>query len=71
MTTYLYECPVHGEFEHQHSINDVLEDCPLCQAENSELSEEKRKEPQKVKRLISGGSGFILNGGGWAKEGYS
>jgi putative FmdB family regulatory protein len=63
MPTYLYECPVHGEFEHQHSITDKLEVCPACQAEAKE-------EPSKVKRLICGGTGFILNGGGWASEGY-
>lgn len=71
MPTYLYECPVHGEFEHQHSINDTLEICPLCQAENSELQEGEKQEPQKVKRLIAGGSGFILNGSGWARDNYS
>lgn len=64
MPTYLYECSVHGEFEHQHSINDELEVCPKCQ-------EEKSASPQKVKRLIAGGSGFILNGSGWAKDNYS
>lgn len=64
MPTYLYECPVHGEFEHQHSINDSLEFCPRCQ-------EEKSASPQKVKRLIAGGGGFILNGSGWAKDNYS
>lgn len=63
MITYLYECPVHGEFEHEHNISDLLEECPICKENNL--------EPQKVKRLISKGSGFILNGGGWAKEGYS
>ena len=64
MPTYLYECPIHGEFEHQHSINEVLEFCPKCQEEN-------RITPQKVKRLIAGGGGFILNGSGWAKDNYS
>jgi putative FmdB family regulatory protein len=64
MPTYLYECPAHGEFEHQHSITDELEFCPKCQEENPSVL-------QKVKRLIAGGTGFILNGGGWAKEGYS
>lgn len=63
MPTYLYECPVHGEFEHQHSINDELEVCPLCEKEAS--------PPQKVKRLIAGGTNFILSGGGWASTGYS
>lgn len=64
MPTYLYECPVHGEFEHQHSIKEELEFCPKCQ-------EEKKAEPEKVKRLISAGTGFILNGSGWAKDNYS
>lgn len=62
MPTYLYQCDIHGEFEHQHSISENLEFCPKCQDEN---------KSNKVKRLISGGSGFILSGGGWAKEGYS
>jgi putative FmdB family regulatory protein len=64
MPTYLYECPTHGEFEHQHSITERLECCPKC-------AEEDPPKHQEVKRLIAGGSGFILNGGGWAKEGYS
>lgn len=68
MPTYLYECPVHGEFEHQHSINDKLEDCPACKEYQATLDFDA--EIHKVKRLISGGTGFILNGGGWASEGY-
>lgn len=63
MPTYLYECTIHGEFEEQHSIKESLEECPKCKKEG--LSS------QKPKRLIAGGTGFILNGGGWAKEGYS
>lgn len=64
MPTYLYECPICGEFEHQHSINEELEFCPTCQKNG-------RMDPIKVKKLIAGGTGFILSGGGWAKEGYS
>jgi putative FmdB family regulatory protein len=64
MPTYLYECPIHGEFEHEHSINDKLEICPICE-------KEVRLTPQKVKRLIAGGTGFILSGSGWAKDNYS
>lgn len=63
MPTYTYECPVHGEFEHEHAITEELELCPTCQ-------EEQRTNPHKVKRLISGGTGFILNGSGWAKDNY-
>jgi putative FmdB family regulatory protein len=63
MPTYLYECPVHGEFEHVHSITEELELCPKCQEED--------KPEQKVKRLIAAGGSFILEGGGWAKDSYS
>lgn len=63
MPTYTYSCDVHGEFEFQHSINDKLEECPHCKEENLAT--------QKVKRLISNGGGFILSGGGWAKDLYS
>ena len=63
MPTYLYECPIHGEFEHEHSITEELGCCPKCQAEN--------KEPRQVKKLIAGGTNFILNGSGWAKDQYS
>jgi putative FmdB family regulatory protein len=64
MPTYLYECPVHGEFEHQHSIKEELEVCPICEKEAS-------LTPQKVKRLICSGGTFILSGSGWASSGYS
>lgn len=72
MPTYLYECPVHGEFEHQHSITEQLEDCPKCQesADASDSSSGIQIKICKVKRLISGGTGFHLKGGGWASEGY-
>lgn len=45
MPTYLYECPVHGEFEEYHSISILLEDCPKCKEEG--------KEVQKIKKLIN------------------
>lgn len=64
MPTYLYECPAHGEFEHEHSINAELITCPKCAEENPDFP------PHKVKRLIAGGTGFLLTGGGWASEGY-
>jgi putative FmdB family regulatory protein len=62
MPIYEYECSIHGNFEHNHSIKDVLEKCPQCQEENIE------SDPPK--RLISLGS-FILNGGCWARDKYS
>jgi putative FmdB family regulatory protein len=65
MPTYLYECPMHGEFEAQHSVTEELEVCPLCANDHS-----NNNEPCKVKRLIAGGTNFILTGGGWAKDSY-
>jgi len=62
MPTYTYECEVHGEFEESHSINQELEECPQCQAVGLPV--------HKPKRLISGGTQFILLGGGWAKDSY-
>lgn len=45
MPTYLYECPIHKEFEEYHSMSVKLEHCPNCEKENI-ISE--------VKRLICG-----------------
>lgn len=59
---YEYRCPTHGEFEIEHSIKEVLDTCPKCQEEYS--------KSQKIVRLISGGTNFILNGSGWAKDNY-
>ena len=51
MLTYAYECEHCGEFEVEQSIKDPsLKRCPDCGGE--------------VERLISGGSGFIMRGGG-------
>ncbi len=63
MPTYVYHCEVHKDFEVNHSINEVLEECPKCKEENL--------KPQKVVRLIAGGTSFVLVGGGWAKDNYS
>lgn len=62
MPTYTYRCEVHGEFEEVHSITEQLEECPQCKEEGLPT--------QKPTRLISGGGGFILTGGGWAKDNY-
>lgn len=63
MPTYIYECEEHGEFEESHSITTQLEDCPFCKKDG--------KDSKRIKRLISNGGGFILQGSGWAREGYS
>lgn len=63
MPTYVYYCKVHGEFEEVHSISKQLEDCPKCIEESL--------EPQKITRLIAGGTTFVLNGTRWAKTNYS
>lgn len=59
MPTYVYECQNCGDrFEEFQSISaEPLNICKLC-----------KNGP--VKRLISGGAGFILQGGGWYKDGY-
>ncbi len=64
MPNYLYKCEIHGEFEVEHSIKIKLEKCPKCEEANI-------KPPKKVVRLISGGTSFVLNGSGWAKDNYS
>jgi putative FmdB family regulatory protein len=61
MPTYLYQCDIHNEFEHQHSITEELEFCPKCREEGRET---------KVKKLIASGGTFMLKGGGWAAQGY-
>jgi putative FmdB family regulatory protein len=63
MPSYEYSCPVHGVFEEFHSITDKIEECPKCKEEGL--------PPQKVERLISSGSSFILQGSGWARDNYS
>ena len=52
MPTYEYECSLCGlHFEKQQSISDEpLEECPECKG--------------KIKRLVSGGSGFIMKSQG-------
>lgn len=63
MPTYTYQCPIHQQFEVEHSIKDQLLECPKCQEEGLTV--------QPIVRLISAGSSFILNGSGWAKDNYS
>jgi putative FmdB family regulatory protein len=63
MPTYSYECHKHGEFEAEHPITTQLEECPKCKEEGN--------PPHPPKRLISGGTGFILAGNCWAKDSYS
>lgn len=59
MPTYDYKCSGCGEeFEYFHSISDnPIKKCPVC-------------GKNKVVRLISGGSGFILKGSGFYKNDY-
>lgn len=60
MPTYDYVCAsCKYKWEHDSSIKDPpLTSCPKCGSESA-------------KRLISGGTGFLLQGSGWAREGYS
>ena len=57
MPTYEYECTSCGlRFERRQSITaEPLTDCPECHG--------------KVRRLIAGGTGFILKGAGASRPG--
>lgn len=57
--TYEYKCLACGhEWELEQKITaEAVKKCPSC----------KKK---KAQRLVSGGQGFQLKGGGWANEGY-
>ncbi len=58
MITKTYECKqCQIEFDNDQGIKDKnLEDCPVC------------KGP--LVRVISGGTGFLLKGGGWTPKHY-
>jgi putative FmdB family regulatory protein len=57
--TYEYTCEGCGHsWEAEQSIKDApLKKCVSCGA-------------AKAKRLVSGGTGFLLKGGGWYADGY-
>lgn len=58
--TYEYACEACGhQWEAEQSIKDApLKTCVACGKE-------------KAKRLVSGGTGFLLKGGGWYADLYS
>jgi putative FmdB family regulatory protein len=58
--TYEYVCTACAhEWEATQSIKDAaLKECPQCHA-------------QTAKRQVSGGTGFVLKGGGWYADLYS
>ena len=57
--TYEYQCKVckHRWEAEQRITAEPLTECPSCE------------QPQ-AQRLVSGGTGFVLDGKGWAKDGY-
>ena len=57
---YEYSCGGCGcVYEREQSMNDKPDtECGICGSKN-------------VKRLVSGGSGFLLKGEGWFKDGYA
>lgn len=57
--TYEYACEACGhQWEAEQSIKDpALKTCVSC-------------GKNKAKRLVSGGTGFLLKGGGWYADGY-
>jgi len=57
--TYEYHCPVcnHNWEEEQRITDKPTLECPKCKVASAQ-------------RLISGGTGFVLKGGGWYADGY-
>lgn len=60
MPTYEYACEACGHhWDAVQSMKDaVITRCPKC-------------KKHKAKRLVSGGTGFVLKGGGWYSDLYS
>jgi len=62
MPSYDYQCKADEckhEWESVAKISDPVEIvCPKCKQETAQ-------------RLISSGNGFVLNGGGWARDSYN
>ena len=57
---YTYNCAVHGDVEADQRMTDnALTVCP------------EKGCRKKAARVITGGNGFELKGGGWFKDGYS
>lgn len=63
MPNYDYQCI---DKECNHIFEVFLEICEL-----DEVSPKCPKCKSETKRIISGGSGFILGGEGWSSDGYS
>ena len=56
--TYTYGCEKCGDVEtDQRMTDDALTKCPQCGGD--------------VSRLITGGTGFVLKGGGWFSDSYA
>lgn len=71
MPTYEYRC----ERGHEYEIEQRIVDEPLARCEQpvrrrDRLATQNVPCDAPVRRLISRTS-FVLNGGGWSKEGYS
>lgn len=59
MPTYTYQCKKCEKIDEikQRITEDALTECPNCGSSDFE-------------RLIVGGTGFVLKGGGWYSDGY-
>ena len=72
MPTYRYRCEVCGEYDRVQRITDsVLVECENVPGGSGESSGFGGVRcGGRVERLITGTGGFILNGGGWYRDGY-
>ncbi len=57
--TYQYDCTLcRHEWEVEQGMREPpVDECPRC-------------HEKAARRVVSGGSGFSLKGGGWAKDNY-
>jgi len=61
MPRYDYECRAceHAfEFFKHHTDEELPEECPECGSD-------------KIEKLVSRGTSFVLKGSGWSRDGYS
>lgn len=66
MPVYEYQCP---KCDKVFEVTQKISDPPLEKPPEGECPEGKVCS-EKPKKLISGGTSFLLKGSGWAKDGY-
>lgn len=67
-----HRCKCQGDdpIPHRHYPQYEGHPCARCTACNAYDPAQTPACGGKLRRLIAGGTGFVLNGSGWAKDGY-